>query len=151
MLVTIDDDTLSAPLRYTDKAVTRLSSDPIRYGLVSAGETYVHALLGSVLPDDTSENAQSTTITIDNVVEDVWSSIRGLTADATVSVALVMIAMPDEQFLAYTGLRVVDRSVKYEAITLEVSRHANRSGAADLLYPLSGERQTKRKAPGLFR
>lgn len=151
VLVTISDSTLDTPLRWTNKAVSRISTDPLAYGLVSDRKTYRFALRGVTLPDETGTNSQDTTIVIDNVVEDAAPALRGLTADATVDLAVVLVSAPDTQFLAFSGLKIVDRSYDMETVSIDVSRHANRNGANDLLEPLSGERQTKRKAPGLHR
>lgn len=150
-LVTINDDSLDAPLRYTTTAKTRLSTDPLRYGIVSAGLTFTYALVSALLPDESNDNSQATEIVIDNVAENSAPSIRELSADATVDVALILTSLPDVQFAAVNDLFIVNRTYALETVTIEVSRHANRPGAPDALEPLSGERQTRFKAPGLHR
>lgn len=152
-LVTITDPaTLAAPLRYGSSAAMRLSVEPLTYGIVSLGETYRHALRPTLIPDDSEDAAQGTTIAIDNVVEDAKAAIAGLSGAARVAIALVLASVPDTQFAAVSDLRIVDRSYDREAVTIEVSRQAaNQPGGADALEPLSGERQTRLKAPGLHR
>lgn len=151
LLVTIRDASLVTPLRYTTAAKTRLSDDPLRYGIVSMGETYVAAIEHGLLPNDSEQDTQETTLAIDNVDEDRAPAIRGLSAVATVDLALVLVARPDEQFAEIPGLFVTSRGYDLLAISVDLSRHANGAGDSDLLEPLSGERQTASKAPGLAR
>lgn len=151
VLVIIDDATLAAPLRFTTSSKTRLSSEPLTYGLIASGQTYRSALLHVLLPNEREDNDQATDIVIDNVAEDIAPAMRGLSTDATVSISLVLVSQPDTSFCTITGLHVVDRSYELETVTISVSRHANKAGASDLLEPLAGEQQTRNKAPGLYR
>lgn len=151
LLVTITDASLAAPLRYTSSAAERLSVEPLVYGLRAGGHVYRYALREALLPDEGDDNAHETSITIDNVVEDAAPALRALSPDARVAIALVLVAQPEAPVIAMTGLRIVGRSYAAESVTLEVSRHGGGAGGADSAEPLSGERQTRRTAPGLFR
>lgn len=140
-------------LRYTTSDKTRLSDDPLSWGIVSNGATYLYALMHAVLPNDNEEGPLTTSIVLENVSdEDIGAKVRALNPKtARMTLSLILTAHPDEVLHPKTELKIVNRSYKGDAVTIEVSDESVGAGVADAIEPLCGKLMTRTNAPGLHR
>lgn len=124
----------------------RLSSDPLRYGIVHQGQEYEWVMMAASWPDDQDGKPPSTTLVFANVVEDMAATVRGVTPGTQTDVAmkLVLSSSPDDAEEHYV-MRATNGGYNATQVTLDVSREPIE------LEPWPAFRMTKVNYPGLFR
>jgi len=140
----------SEPVRICSEPVQRLSSDPLRYGVVHNGEEYEWVIMSVGLPDDQQGKPPSTTLIFENVVEDMAATVRGVTpgTQADVVLKVVLSSAPDEIEERYV-MKATSASYNAMQVSLDISREPIES------EPWPAFRMTKNGQifgfPGLFR
>ncbi|ABS68945.1 conserved hypothetical protein [Xanthobacter versatilis] len=144
VLATITHPMLDEPVRLSTDPTQRLSVDPLQYGTVSRGETYLFALIRAAWPDDKQDEAPASQLVFENVAADQVALVRKMRGPATVLLEIVTSAAPDHVEAPFDGLLTVDVSYDANQITLTLSREAYMS------EPWPCDRMTKDRFPGLF-
>jgi hypothetical protein len=146
VLVEITPAGASEPVLICSEPVQRLSTDPLRYGVVHQGKKYQWVLMSAGLPDDQQGKPPSTTLIFENVVEDMAATVRGVTpgTQADVVLKVVLSSAPDEIEERYI-MKATSASYNAMQVSLDISREPIES------EPWPAFRMTKDRFPGLFR
>lgn len=146
-LATITHPDLAGPVRLSSDPTTRTSTDPLQYGTVSNGETYLYALWSAAFPDDQEGSPPRSRLVFDNVAQDQVTLVRSIPPGepALVTITIGLISNPDHYEVVFSNLSVINADYDANQISLDISRE-----------PLSKEpwpcdRQTKARFPGLHR
>jgi hypothetical protein len=150
LLFTATDSTLVTPLRLCSLPVTRLSSSPLKYGVVSNGEEFEYRLSGT-LPSDQEGTALHTVLTCDNADLALTDTFVALTSSNTVRLDVVLTSDPDIAFRSFPLLRIVLVEVDDLNIVLTLDRNPSMYGESGALEPYPSGLQTYYQAPGLHR
>ena len=103
VLLTIDHDDLSTPIR--------LSSDEV--DTTSNGDTYTAYPFKIQLPDDPENGVSRGRITVDNVNRLLVESVRSISTPPTVDIAVVLSSDPDTVEIEFTGFEMTN--ITYDA------------------------------------
>src|SRR5215207_529156 len=120
-LLTIDHESLSAPLLISSDPTTRLSTDPLIYGTTSRGDDYLFLPFGITLPDDHEEAGPQAQITIDNVSREHISLIRSVATPPTVTLELVLADSPDTVEIAFPSFDMTKADYTATSITIALT------------------------------
>jgi hypothetical protein len=146
ILVEITPAGASEPVRISSEPVSRLSSDPLRYGISHQGNEYEWVMMAAAWPDDQENTPPSTKLIFENVVEDMAATVRGVTpgTQAAVTLKMVLSSAPDDIEEQY-DMKATNASYSATQVSLDVSREPIES------EPWPAFRMTKQRFPGLFR
>jgi hypothetical protein len=89
-LVKITHPSLGAPIYLSTDATTRLTTDPLTYGTVSNGITYLYAGIDVTLPDEQDKTPPASKLTIQNVTRDLIPLARSVNTPPSVSISAVL-------------------------------------------------------------
>lgn len=142
LLVTITHADLADPIRLSSDPTERITTDPLVYGTVSNGETYLFVIMGAMVPDDQKGVPPRTTLTFDNVAAETVALARSFLTPATVDLSVVFASGPDLIVQQFTGLQTTKVNYDESSITFEISREP-------FFKEPYGSRQTKSYFPGL--
>ena len=78
-LLTITHPQLDEPIYLTTDATERLGTDPLVYGTLSRGVTYLYAGIEVTIPDEQDKSPPASKLTIENVTRS-WSPWRDRSA-----------------------------------------------------------------------
>lgn len=134
ILLTIDHDSLSAPIRLVNNTVN----------ITSNSNEFVAWPFEFILPQDSPDQLPEVTLTIDNVDTQIINTLRGLSGEVRVTVDLVLASAPDDivASLEHLTLQVAD----YNVFTIN-----GRLGFHNYLNePFPAGRFTPQNFPGLF-
>lgn len=134
------------PVLISSEPVQRLSTDPLRYGIVHQGQEYQWVMMAAAWPDDQEGAPPSTKLIFENVVEDMASTVRGVTpgTQADVTLKMVLSSAPDDIEEQY-DMKATNGTYNAVQVSLDVSREPIES------EPWPAFRMTKQRFPGLFR
>jgi hypothetical protein len=146
ILIEITPSGAAAPVLICSEPARRLSSDPLRYGIVHQGSEYEWVVMTAAWPDDQEGKPPSTTLIFANVTEDMASTIRGVTPGTQAEVVLKMVlsSAPDDVEESYV-MKATNGSYNAMQVSLDVSREPIES------EPWPAFRTTKQRYPGLYR
>lgn len=134
LLLTIDHDSLAAPIR--------VSSDGV--DTVSRGDTYVHFPFEIVLPDDRDDQVVRVSLRIDNVDRQVVTALRTITGGPTVGLEVVLGSDPDTVEAGPFSFTMRNAVYDVASVTAELVYE-------DILNePIPGDAFTPGNFPGLF-
>lgn len=94
-LLTITHPQLDEPVLLSTDPTTRITTDPLVYGTVSRGETYVYAGVDITLPDEQDRSPPSSKLTIENVTRDLIPLARSISTPAQVVIEAILASAPD--------------------------------------------------------
>ena len=143
-LLTFSGGGLASPIRLCDTPTTRLSTDPLTYGIVSRSNTYTYLPIRVVLPTSTPDETPKAKLALDNVSRYLMADLRTLRAPMDVLIEIIREAGPDLLEFAVSGFQL--RDVTYTAERVEgalLLRDLDRD-------PFPGGRFTPGFFPGLF-
>jgi hypothetical protein len=143
LLVEIDKDGWSTPVRLADRALETFSVEPLRQGVRSGGVEYDFAIVSSVHPDDIDGALPVLPLVFENVEGDLNFMVdeEGLTARVREALA----TDPDEIVTDLAGLTVRTATATEETVTVELGFERVE------LEPTPWLRFTPQTTPGLFR
>lgn len=146
ILVEITPAGASEPVLICSEPVQRLSTDPLRYGIVHQGNEYPWVIMSASWSDDQEDSPPTTKLLFENVVEDMAATVRGVTPGTQAEVVLKMVlsSAPDAVEESYV-MKATNGGYNAQQVSLDVSRE-----------PIEGEpwpafRTTKARFPGLYR
>jgi hypothetical protein len=146
VLVEITPAGTTEPVLISSEPAQRLSTDPLRYGLVHLGREYQWVLMSASVPDDQEGAPPATTLVFANVTEDMAATVRGVTpgTQAKVVIKVVLSASPNEVEEVYE-MTAVNATYNAQQVSLDCSREPIET------EPWPAQRMTKVNFPGLFR
>ena len=144
VLVTITHADLSEPIRLSSDATERLSVDPITYGTVSNGDTFLYMLMSLNLPDDKEGEALAGSLQIEDVEADVGPLLAPILSGIKITIQVTTAASPDLVQIEYADLDVLSAQGAEGAITLSYGRED------PSVWIIPGDAMTKDRFPGQF-
>jgi hypothetical protein len=143
-LVTIEHESLAEPLRYSSDPTERFSVDPLRWGTVSRGDSYIFAPMALQLPVEAEEASPNMQLQLENVTRQAIPLLRSVRTPASVTVELVLESDLDTVEATWPEFDLVAAPFGALQVTLDLSVNAL-AGAA---YPI--DTYTPAGFPGLF-
>jgi hypothetical protein len=114
-LLTILGDPLAEPIRLCNTG-TRLSADPLTYGVVSRGHVHLMLPFEFSLPQDRDDTPPRVEIVLDNVERTLVGLLRSIDSPLDILVEIVMASTPD---LVETALPVMKlANISYSAASI---------------------------------
>jgi hypothetical protein len=156
VLVTITSSELDAPINLASDYTQRLTTDPLRYGVISRGVTYYFLLMSAVLPSDNDGEAPAAQLVFANVNSvadqlghDIGEGLAGVArsvrAPFSVNLSLILASDPDTiEDRSILDLKAVKASYDVQKLTIDLSREPITS------YPFPSMRMTRNRFPGQF-
>lgn len=143
-LLTIEHESLTSPIRLSSDATTRLTEDPLRYGTLSRGETFLFVGMEITLPDEQDKAPPSAKMTIMNASRELIPLARSITTPASVTIEAVLASALDAVELEIPAMDMV--GLQYDAdqlsFALQIDALATEPYPAGTFDPAS--------FPGLF-
>lgn len=118
LLLTFAHPALPAPLRLSSDRTTRLSDDPLAYGTVSRGNTFVWLPLSIILPGDDDQAASELRLVIDAIDRQIYAVIRSSSEPATCTLEMVQSGSLDIVEMAIANLET--QSAPYDETSVQL-------------------------------
>jgi len=98
-------------IRLSSDATQRISEDPIVYGTISAGETYIYFPFELTLPQDRAESISGVKIQVENVSAEIGWWLRKSTVKPTATIKIIssgdldnpIMILPDYDLASFQG------------------------------------------------
>lgn len=116
-LLTISHPSLDNPIYLTTDATERLSTDPLTYGTVSRGTTFLYAGIDVTIPNEQDKSPPAAKLTIANVSRDLIPLARSINTPPTVMIEAVLASAPDDVEMNWPALDM--SNLTYDAATLQ--------------------------------
>ncbi|WFE92310.1 hypothetical protein K1718_13375 [Roseibium porphyridii] len=152
LLIRIDHESLSKPVRLSTDPTERLSVEPLIYGTRSIWfganlktDPYLFALVKAEFPSDLEDAPATARIILENVSNDIAAQLRAITNFASVAIAVVLSSSPNVVEAEFRNLKLV----KADGDANEFSLNLSRLPIEEESFPT--DRMTKQRAPGLHR
>lgn len=94
-LLTITHPQLAEPILLTTDPTERITTDPLVYGTVSRGNTYLFAGVDITLPDEQDKSPPTSKLTVENVTRSLIPLARSISTPAQVKIEAVLASDPD--------------------------------------------------------
>ncbi|MCW5697379.1 MAG: DUF1833 family protein [Bauldia sp.] len=121
-LVTITHEDLGTPLRFSSDPTQRLLDgdsqelDPVQYGTISRGQTYIFIPMRPVLSDDSEDTPPTARLVIDNVDREMVALLRSTSEQADVKIELVFADSPDTVEVTIPAMNLFN--AEYDALEI---------------------------------
>jgi hypothetical protein len=116
MLLTITHDNFDEIFRLSSDPTQRITTDPLRYGTISRGETFFFVQMDLQLPDERDRDPPKSRMIIANLDRDLIPLVRSVTSPAQVKIECVLASAPD--FVEFDVPQLDLINVDYNALTL---------------------------------
>jgi hypothetical protein len=143
LLVKITHADLAEPIFLSTDPTQRISVDPLVYGTVSNGDTYLFVEMNAILPDDRKGTPPRVALEFENLDSSYIELARSFTSPARADLSIIFVSDPDAVMKRFTGLWVTKVSYTESTISFDLSRFRAEN------IP-TGRRMTKDRFPGLF-
>lgn len=111
VLLTLDHESLAAPIRVTSDAVDTVSN----------GETYIAYPFSLSLPDDDDSRAPRARLVIDNIDRQIVLAVRSLESAPVVTIHIVRAGDPDTVEASFTDFKLINVTYDAEVVEGELS------------------------------
>jgi hypothetical protein len=115
-LVTITHPELDEPIRLSSDNAETFSTDPLRYGTTSNGDTFWYAGMSVSLPDEQDKSPPACKLIIPNVDREIIPLARSITSPASARIEIVLASAPDLVEIEVPALDMVN--LQYDALEL---------------------------------
>jgi Domain of unknown function (DUF1833) len=116
-LLTISHPTLTSPILLSTDNTTRITTDPLVYGTVSRGLTFLYAGVGLQLPDEQDGSAPAAKLVIENITRDLIPMARSIQTPAQVKIEAVLASAPDTVEITFPSFDMTN--LQYDQATLQ--------------------------------
>lgn len=116
-LLTITHPDLDDPIYLTTDATERLGTDPLTYGTVSRGITFLYAGIDVTIPDEQDKSPPASKLTIANVTRDLVPLARSVNSPPSVKIEAVLASAPDDVEMNWPALDM--SNLTYDAAALQ--------------------------------
>jgi hypothetical protein len=123
-LIEITHPDLPEPIRLTTDATTRLSTDPLIYGTVSRGTTYLYAGIDVTIPDEQDKSPPASKLTIANVTRDLIPLARSVNSPPSVKIEAVLASAPDDVEMNWPALDMSNLTYDASALQFDLTMDA---------------------------
>lgn len=114
-LLTVSHETMQEPIRLASTG-ERLSDDPVAYGLVSRGETYLYLPFEFAMPQDRDDVPPRIELVMDNVERSLVAVLRSIDRPLDILVELVLAGTPDIVETSLPKMKLAN--ISYTAATI---------------------------------
>lgn len=142
-LLTFEHADLTEPLRLSTDPTQRLSTNPLQYGTISRGNTFLFAPIDVLLPEDIDGGDPRASLAIDNVGRELIDAIRSIEEGAIVLLEAVLASAPDVVEISFPQLKMTNSEYTLVSLTVDLTiDHLTTE-------PYPGDSFTKAYFPGL--
>lgn len=120
-LLTITHPDLVTPIRLSSDPTTRLTTDPLVYGTVSRGNTYLYIGMKVKLPDEQDKTPPASKLIISNVDRSIIPLIRSITSPASVKTELVLASALDTVEVIWPALDITQADFNAQDISFDLT------------------------------
>lgn len=115
-LLTITHPDLDDPVLLSTDPTSRITTDPLVYGTVSRGQTFLYAGVDVTLPDEQDRAPPSSKLIVSNVTRELIPLARSISSPASVTIEAVLASAPDTVEMTFPALDMTN--LVYDAMTL---------------------------------
>lgn len=144
-LLTFTHDELDAPVRLTSDQSERITEDPLLYGTISRGDTFLWVPMSVIFPGDDDQSAPEFRLVIDAVDREIFAVIRASRKPATCKIELVLSTDLDSVEQSFDGFKTVSAPYDEGQVTVSLSQETFWG------EPWPAGRMTPKTFPGLHR
>jgi hypothetical protein len=94
-LLTITHPSLTSPILLTTDPTARITTDPLVYGTVSRGTTFLYAGVDVTIPDEQDKSPPASKLMIANVTRNLIPLARSVSTPPSVKIEAVLASAPD--------------------------------------------------------
>jgi len=120
ILLTVSHEDLEDPILISNDPTTRLSTDPLRYGTVSRGETYFFIPFEAVIPDET-DRAPEAKIGVVNIGRDLVQLVRSAVSPPSVTMEIILSTDLDTPEITFNNLILGNSTINDKSVDLELT------------------------------
>lgn len=107
-LATITHPSLAAPIRLSTDPTSRITTDPLVYGTVSRGNTFLYAGIDLTLPDEQDRSPPASKLTVANVTRDLIPLARSVPSPASVKIEAVLASALDTVEISFPAFQMTN-------------------------------------------
>lgn len=123
-LCTITHPSLSAPIYLSTDATQRITTDPLVYGTISRGITFLYAGIDVTLPDDQDKSPPSSKLLIANVTRDLIPLARSVSTPPTIKIEAVLQSALNNVEMVWPALDMSNLSYNAVQLTFDLTMDA---------------------------
>jgi hypothetical protein len=120
-LLTITHEDLDAPIYLTTDPTERLSTDPLTYGTVSRGTTFLYAGVDITLPSEQDKSPPASTLVIANIDRGLIPLARSVSTPPSVMIETVLASAPDLVEIAWPRFDMSNLSYDANQLTFDLT------------------------------
>lgn len=103
-LLTISHEDLDEPIYLTTDATERLGTDPLTYGTLSRGITFLYAGIDITIPDEQDKSPPASKLSIANVTRDLIPLARSVSSPPSVKIEAVLASALNDVEMTWPAL-----------------------------------------------
>lgn len=115
-LLRITHPQLATPILLSTDPTTRLTTDPLVYGTVSRGSTFLYAGIDLTLPDEVDKSPPASKLTVENVDLGLIPLARSVNSPPAILIEAVLASAPDTVEMTFPALNM--SNLTYDAAAL---------------------------------
>jgi hypothetical protein len=123
-LLTITHPDLDGPIYLTTDATERLGTDPLVYGTVSRGVTFLYAGIDVTIPDEQDKSPPASKLTVANVTRDLIPLARSVNSPPSVQIEAVLASAPDDVEMNWPALDMSNLTYDASALQFDLTMDA---------------------------
>lgn len=123
-LLTITHPSLTTPIYLSTDATARLTLDPLTYGTVSRGKTFLYAGIDVTLPDEQDKTPPASKLTIDNVTRELIPLARSVNTPPSVTIEAVLASALDVVEMAWPVLDMSNLTADASTLQFDLTMDA---------------------------
>lgn len=129
VLITFSHPDLVEPIRISTDPTQRISEDPLIYGTISRGNTFVFVPVNAIYPDDQDESAPRAKLSMDNIsiaglqegVFRVSDLLQLAPTPASVLIEVVLSSTPEFVEVDWDELQMTRATFNFQEVQIEMS------------------------------
>lgn len=123
-LLTITHPDLATPILLTTDPTSRITTDPLVYGTVSRGQTFLYAGVDVTLPDEQDRSPPASKLVVSNVTRELIPLARSISTPAAVMIEAVLASAPDTVEMTFPALDMTNLLYDAMALTFDLTTDA---------------------------
>jgi Domain of unknown function (DUF1833) len=123
-LLTITHPSLATPILLSTDPTARITTDPLVYGTVSRGNTFLYAGIDVSLPDELDRTAPASKLIVSNVTRDIIPLARSVQTPPSILFESVLLSAPDTVELSFPALNMTNLVCDASQLTFDLTMDA---------------------------
>jgi hypothetical protein len=123
-LLTITHPQLPDPILLSTDPTSRLTTDPLTYGTVSRGNTFLYAGIDISLPNEQDRSAPACQLVISNVNNEIIPLARSVQTPASVKIEAVLLSDLDTVEMSFPALDMSNLTYDAASLTFDLTMDA---------------------------